>query len=188
MLHVLAYEAISRERPWCRELVAGTWTGGIIRAPKGLISPHSRRKVGIENPPTFGGGIRHRKALLAPGRIVRLAGAKVKTARGGVEWCRGRALNMSMQKMQLGTLRRFAIGLLLIGVLALAACSDEPTFTEAEKTNARYATLTFREVQQAGRISNSGPAFSQVSAEDSNRMAAHYEKALKYATARSNTG
>ncbi len=60
VLHRLAYEAIPRERPWCRELVAGLWTGGIIRAPKGLISPHSRRKVGIENPPTVGGGIRHR--------------------------------------------------------------------------------------------------------------------------------
>ena len=39
---------------------------------------------------------------------------------------------MAMQKMQRATLRRFAIGLLLIGTLALAACSDEPTFTEAE--------------------------------------------------------
>jgi len=86
-----------------------------------------------------------------------------------------------VQKMQRGTLRRFAIGLLLMGVLALAACSDEPTFTEAEKTNAQYVTLAFREVQQAIRISNSGPAFSLVSAEDSNRMATHYEKALKYA-------
>jgi hypothetical protein len=98
-----------------------------------------------------------------------------------VESSSGKVLNRDMQKMQRDTLRRFVIGLLLIGTLALAACSDEPTFTEAEKTNARYVTLTFREVQQAVRISNSGPAFSQVSAEDSNRMAAHYEKALKYA-------
>ena len=86
-----------------------------------------------------------------------------------------------MQKIQCGTLQRFVTGFLLIGVLALAACSDEPSFTEAEKTNARYVVLAFREAQQAVRISNSGPAFSLVSAEDSNRMAAHYEKALEYA-------
>ncbi len=73
------------------------------------------------------------------------------------------------------------IGLLLVGPLALAACSDEPSFTEDEKTNAQYVALAFGEVQQAFRISNSGPAFSQVSKEDRDRMTVHYQNALKYA-------
>ncbi len=96
-------------------------------------------------------------------------------ARDGAQW--------GMQKIQRGTLRRLAIGLLLVGALALSACSDEPSFTEDEKTNARYVTLAFREVQQAFRISNGGPAFSLVSKEDRDRMTMHYQNALKYAGA-----
>ena len=86
-----------------------------------------------------------------------------------------------MQKKQRGRLRRLAIGFLIIGTLALAACSDEPTFTEAEKTNARYVALAFREAQQAVQISNSKPVFSMVSTEDRDRMTVHYQNALKYA-------
>ncbi len=86
-----------------------------------------------------------------------------------------------MQKIQRGMLRRFAVGLLLIGALALAACSEEPSWTEEEKTNARYVALAFREAQQAIQISNSWPAFSQLSAEDLSGMVAHYENALEYA-------
>ena len=86
-----------------------------------------------------------------------------------------------MEKIQRGTLRRLAVGLLLIGALTLAACSDEPSFTETEKTNARHVTLAFKEVQQAFRISNSKPAFSVVSAEERGRMIVHYQNALKYA-------
>ncbi len=88
---------------------------------------------------------------------------------------------MAMQKMHRATLRKLAIGLLLMGALALAACSDEPSFTETEKTNARYITLAFREAQQAVRVSNSGPAFSLVSKEDGDRITMHYQNALKYA-------
>jgi hypothetical protein len=109
------------------------------------------------------------------------AGAKVKIGRGGVESWRGKVLNRGMEKIQRGTLRRLVVGLLLIWALTLAACSDEPSFTEAEKTNARYVTLAFREAQQAVRISNSEPAFSMVSAEDRNRMTMHYQNALKFA-------
>ena len=77
--------------------------------------------------------------------------------------------------------RVLLIVVVLLGVQTLTACSDEPTFTEAEKTNARYITLAFREVQQAVRISNSGPAFSLVSKEDGDRITMHYQNALKYA-------
>ena len=86
-----------------------------------------------------------------------------------------------MQNIPRGTVGRLVAGLLVIGVLAVAACSEEPRFTDSEKTNARYVALAFREAQQAVAISNSKPAFSMVSAEDRERMIAHYQNALKFA-------
>ena len=66
-------------------------------------------------------------------------------------------------------------------LLVLAACSDEPSWTEVEKTNANYLTLAFEEIQQATRISNSQAAFSPMSKEDRVRMTMHYQNALRYA-------
>lgn len=77
--------------------------------------------------------------------------------------------------------RALLIVVLVLVAQTLAACSDEPSFTEAEKTNARYVVLAFKEVQQAVRISNSKPGFSIISTEDWGQMTMHYQNALKYA-------
>ncbi len=48
---------------------------------------------------------------------MRLAGANVKMEPAGVESCRGTVLNIAMQKMQRGTLRRLVVGVLFVAVL-----------------------------------------------------------------------
>ncbi len=76
------------------------------------------------------------------------------------------------------TIQHCIVGVL---ILLLAACSDEPTWSEQEKTNARYITLAFGESQQAIRISNSQPAVSAISKEDREGMTMHYQTARQYA-------
>ncbi len=76
------------------------------------------------------------------------------------------------------TIQHCIVGVL---ILLLAACSDEPTWSEQEKTNARYITLAFGESQQAIRISNSQQAFSAMSTEVRESMTMHYQTARQYA-------
>jgi hypothetical protein len=86
-----------------------------------------------------------------------------------------------MAKIRRGTVGTFAVGLLVVWVLVLGVYSEEPSWTDAEKANARYVVLAFKEMQQANRVSNSEPGSSIVSTEDWGQITMHFQNAFKYA-------
>ncbi len=100
-----------------------------------------------------------------------------------VESWRGKALKREMAKTRRGTVGSFAVGLLVIGVLVLGAYSAEPSWTDAEKANARYVVLTFREVQEANRVSNSELGYFTASTEEWGQITMHFQNAFRYAEA-----
>ena len=62
----------------------------------------------------------------------------------------------------------------------VVACSE---WSADEKENSQNILLAFKEVQEATRISNSGPSPAPVPPADLQRLINHYEAALSYAMA-----
>jgi hypothetical protein len=67
-----------------------------------------------------------------------------------------------------------------VGALTLlAACSKQPSWTDAEKENADLIPSAFAEAQQAVHIANAGPG--QMSMADFEQMRAHQKRAIELA-------